>query len=660
MALKKFNTLKVFMLKILTLILGCMPTFLWAKEPIVLQLKWLHQFQFAGYYAAKEKGYYAEAGFDVTILERDPKISPVQAVMENQADFGIVGSSIILDRMKGLPVVALGAVFQHSPLVLITRKEDHILSPYELKGKRVMYNKGNDDATFIAMFNHLGLGRSDFIHIPHSFDSSSLIRGETDAISAYLTNQPYYYKEKGLDIHIISPINYGIDLYDDILFTSEDAVRTNPERVRKFLDASMKGWRYALENKPEVIGWFKNKYPSKKSLSQLRFEADATEKMIIPQLIDIGHMNTSRFQRIAEIYKTQGLVAIDASYQGVDFKDYENSQNDLPFWVKILFVITVSSFVLVLGLLALTRRLKTMVKIRTSELSKSQTILSRYVDTVDLYVISSQTDIQGIITDASTAFCNISGYTKDELIGQSQNIVKHPDTSSELYKGLLEVITKGNVWTGEIKNKSKDGTDYWVSASINPIINEADEITGYIYIQQDITDKKQVEKLSITDSLTGLNNRLRLDEILIDEYKRGQRYNNHLSLIICDIDYFKIVNDTHGHLVGDQVLIAIANILLINCREVDVVGRWGGEEFLIICRETNADGAMILAEKLRSSIEAYDFPMVGKKTGSFGVTLVSFSESVENALQRADNALYEAKESGRNRAVLKLKTDQKP
>ena len=112
----------------------------WANEKVVLQLKWLHQFQFAGYYAAKEKGYYAEAGFDVTIKERNSSVTPVEAVLNNQADFGIVGSSIILDRMKGLPVVALAAVFQHSPLVLITLADSGIIGPYELKGKRVMYS----------------------------------------------------------------------------------------------------------------------------------------------------------------------------------------------------------------------------------------------------------------------------------------------------------------------------------------------------------------------------------------------------------------------------------------------------------------------------------------------------------------------------------------
>lgn len=141
-----------------------------ANEKVVLQLKWLHQFQFAGYYAAKEKGYYAEAGFDVTIEQRDPLITPTEAVLSNKADFGVMGSSIILDRMKGLPLVALGAVFQHSPLVLITLESSKLLGPYELKGKKVMYSKGNDDATFFAMFHQLGIKESDFTHIRQSFD----------------------------------------------------------------------------------------------------------------------------------------------------------------------------------------------------------------------------------------------------------------------------------------------------------------------------------------------------------------------------------------------------------------------------------------------------------------------------------------------------------
>tara|TARA_R110000737_G_scaffold34232_1_gene52642 strand:- start:6988 stop:8976 length:1989 start_codon:yes stop_codon:yes gene_type:complete len=644
------NTLNYF-----ALIFGLFcATPLWANEKVVLQLKWMHQFQFAGYYAAKEKGYYAEAGFDVTINERDPLLTPVEVVLDKKADYGIIGSSIILDRMKGVPVVALGAVFQHSPLVLITRADSKLLGPYELKGKRVMYSKGIDDATFFAMFHQLGIEESDFVHLGHSFDPDSLLRGETDAIASYLTNQPFYYQEKGVDIQVINPINYGIDFYDDILFTSEDTVRKNPARTRKFLEASMKGWRYALENKGEVIGWLKSKYPSGKSLEHLVYEAEQTEKMILPDMVDIGHMSSGRFQRIADIYKQQGLVAKNASFEGVDFKDYLNIDKAMPFWAKVVLAIAGGSLLLTLVLFGLNRRLKHMVILRAEELTVAQANLARYINIVDLYVISSQTNLNGEIIDTSTAFCEVSGYSKEELIGHSHSIVGHPDTPASTYEALWSRITKGEVWAGELKNRAKDGSFYWIDAKIDPIRNDVGDICGYISIQQNITDKKQVEKLSITDSLTGLNNRLQLDHVLSDEFSRMTRYKLDLSVIICDIDFFKLINDNYGHLIGDQVLISIAKILKLYCRDVDVVGRWGGEEFLIICRETNSDGAMVVAEKLRSLIADHVFPHVGHKTASFGVTLAVPKESVEEALQRADQALYRAKESGRNKVVCLL------
>jgi diguanylate cyclase (GGDEF)-like protein/PAS domain S-box-containing protein len=642
--------------RLLIIFLGLLPSkSIWANEQVVLQLKWLHQFQFAGYYAAKEKGYYAEAGFDVIIKQRDISVKPIDAVLEQKADFGIIGSSIILDRMKGLPVVALGAVFQHSPLVLISRADDGLIGPYELKGKRVMYRKGYDDATFIAMFHQLGMRESDFKHVSHSFDPDSLIQHETDAISGYLTDQPFYYHEKGLDIQVINPLNYGIDFYDDILFTSEKAVVQNPERARKFLEASLKGWRYALKNKSEAIDWLKTKYNSDKSIEHLHFEAEQTEKMILPDLIDIGHMSSGRFQRIADIYKQRGFVPANASYEGIDFKDYLYNKRTLSLWAKVLLIIAGASLLLTFALLGLNRRLKSMVSTRASELNVAQANLARYIDILDRYVIYSQTDLNGVIIEASTAFCEVSGYQREELVGQSHDLLKHPDTANSIYEDLWKTITKGQSWAGELKNITKDGSVYWLDAKIDPIRNETGDICGYISIRQNITDKKHVEQLSITDSLTGLNNRLRLDEIMLDELKRRTRYPHELSIIICDIDFFKDINDSYGHLVGDQVLKSIASILHLNCREVDIVGRWGGEEFLIICRETNIDNAMIVAEKLRSLIENHMFTGVGHKTASFGVTSVVPNESIKDIFQRADQALYLAKESGRNRVECQLK-----
>ena len=160
---------------------------------------------------------------------------------------------------------------------------------------------------------------------------------------------------------------------------------------------------------------------------------------------------------------------------------------------------------------------------------------------------------------------------------------------------------------------------------------------------------RQLEILSISDQLTGLYNRLRLDQVLSDEQTRFARSSAALSLIIIDIDHFKAVNDTHGHLAGDQVLIAVARLLQQESRELDVVGRWGGEEFLVICRETDLHGAGILAEKLCDQLGLISLPVIGTTSASFGVASLRANESIDKLLARADAALYRAKHKGRNR-----------
>jgi len=164
-------------------------------------------------------------------------------------------------------------------------------------------------------------------------------------------------------------------------------------------------------------------------------------------------------------------------------------------------------------------------------------------------------------------------------------------------------------------------------------------------------EKKRVEKLSVTDRLTGLNNRLKLDQAFDDEMERSRRYGHPLSIVLFDVDHFKSVNDTFGHQIGDDVLVAVAGILKESVRGTDITGRWGGEEFLVICPETPAEGGFRLAEKIRAAIEAYDFPEVGTKTASFGVATLTDGEDVDHLTKRADDALYQAKESGRNRVV---------
>lgn len=165
-------------------------------------------------------------------------------------------------------------------------------------------------------------------------------------------------------------------------------------------------------------------------------------------------------------------------------------------------------------------------------------------------------------------------------------------------------------------------------------------------------EKKRAEELSIRDRLTGLYNRLKLDETFIQEMERAKRYGHPLSIILFDIDHFKQVNDVHGHQVGDDVLVAVADLLRGNIRAIDTAGRWGGEEFLVICPETASSGGALLADKIRVAIESHHFPTVGQKTASFGVSTSTSDDDAETLTKRADDALYKAKKGGRNRVEM--------
>lgn len=162
---------------------------------------------------------------------------------------------------------------------------------------------------------------------------------------------------------------------------------------------------------------------------------------------------------------------------------------------------------------------------------------------------------------------------------------------------------------------------------------------------------QQLEDLAVTDRLTGLFNRRRLDEVLAHECERARRSGLPLALILADVDHFKGVNDTFGHPVGDQLLIAIAGLLLRGVRKVDTVGRWGGEEFMILCPNTSLHAAGAVAENIRAAMAGHDFPIVGRKTCSFGIAEYRPGEAPEATLGRADQALYRAKSEGRNRVV---------
>ncbi|MCK4840992.1 MAG: ABC transporter substrate-binding protein [Methylococcales bacterium] len=276
-------------------------------ETVKLQLKWYHSFQFAGYYAAKEQGYYKKEGLDVEIIERSSDASVATQVISSQVDYGIEASGILLQYAKGKPVKALAAIFQHSPLIFISKQSSEITSPHEMINKRIMLD-GANQAVLKALLYDADISNQQYIDIRHSFNPDDLITDQTDVISAYITNEPFYYQNKNLKINIINPRNYGFDFYGDFLFTSKNEILNYPGRAERFRRASLKGWAYALKHPEQLIQLIHTQYHSTYSIDRLRFEAKQISKLIAAEHIPLGQIKTTRLRRIADTYRNLKLI----------------------------------------------------------------------------------------------------------------------------------------------------------------------------------------------------------------------------------------------------------------------------------------------------------------------------------------------------------------
>jgi len=296
-------------------------------DPITLQLRWHHQFQFAGYYAAKQQGFYRDAGFEVTIVAGEPVKKPIDEVLAGRAQFGASHSDVLLHRLKGKPLVALAAIFQHSPLALVARQDSDIRTLHDLRGRKITLSSL---AEITAMLRAEGIDPNEVDIRESSYDIDELVKRETNAVDAYLTNELYLLKKLGIPYITIKPSTYGIDFYSDILFTTEKQTRDHPERVRRFREASLRGWQYAMQHPVEIISLIKTKYKSEKTVEHLRFEADAMRLLVAPSGIEIGHMNSGRWKHMADTFLNEGMIEPGYSLQGFVY-DPKASNNTIVF-----------------------------------------------------------------------------------------------------------------------------------------------------------------------------------------------------------------------------------------------------------------------------------------------------------------------------------------
>ena len=739
-------------------------TFLYSSslEKVSIQFNWKYQFEVAGFIAAKEKGFYENVGLDVELKEYNPEVDILFDVLNNKVTYGISSSNIVLENKKIASIVLLATYLQKSPLVFITKPD--IRTPSQFLGKTIMGNKDELKNSSLALFlSHFNINFSNTKFIPHNFKIDDFINGKVEIMSAFRSNQLYELDKRKIDYNIIDPADYGFVMSAVNLYTSKEEAFKNKDRTQKFIEATNRGWEYALKNKEEIIDILIKKYRVNKSKEALLYERDVVNQVMMRDFYPIGKVSPELTQRLVKQLSYSGMIEPNQKINHIFFenivdkipsdfsltkseKEYLNSKHSLkmcidPFWYPIEFMkdgkisgITsdlkryfeekiqinidvvptnnwnesldfikdkkcdiISSIspsydrmsylnftkpILTLPIVVTTQKDKPFL--RDISLLKNEKIailkghfIAEYIKDYFPYLkivevasmneglyLVEQGEVYGYIDNAlvlsSTIQKEFSNSLKigfrfdilDELsIGTRNDEPILNDIFSRLVDDLDETKKQEflNNWTIITEQVG------WFSLKeiIFLVIFTTTIFGGLIFYQRKLKIlNKKLKKLYLTDKLTGLYNRFKIDKELSSQKDNIDRKDSYsCGLILIDIDYFKSINDTLGHLVGDCILKDISKLLKNNLRKTDIIGRWGGEEFLIILPFTSKDIAKKVAENLRVLIgeNNFSYKMNRKITISIGVTEFSKSKSVEDTLLLVDNLLYKAKENGRNR-----------
>ncbi len=279
-------------------------------KKVTLQLSWFNQFQFAGYYIAKEKGFFEDYGLDVTIKPFNFGINAVDEVDSKKADFAVARETLILDRVAGKKIVALYALFQESPLILLSLKNSAINHIEDFANKRIMTTI--DDASEVsikAMLLSKNLDFKKLNFLEHSHDIMDLVNGNTDVISAYLSKTPFDLNNMNIAYNVFAPSDYGFNMYSDFLITSEDLINNDLKTAMAFKEAALKGWNYAFSNIKEASQLIYNKYNEQKlSIKALEYEGDVLKSMAFSNVNKLGEIRLEKIQRIYDLYNVMGLI----------------------------------------------------------------------------------------------------------------------------------------------------------------------------------------------------------------------------------------------------------------------------------------------------------------------------------------------------------------
>lgn len=446
-----------------------------ANDKVRLQLKWEHHYMFAGYYAAKEKGYYQAAGLDVKIIPNKAGEDPVQKVLDGKAEFGVGTCDLLLRRQQGAPVVVLAVIFQQTENDLTGR------SLKSESGSSILHDYLRDE----------GVPADKISKLAQSIRDEDLSAGTIDGICTTIGDESSAQIKSELEKRISSARPVGADFYGDNLFTVESQLKLKPEVVRAFREASLKGWEYAMKHPEEMVQLIRTRYTKQYSIAHLRFEARQMEALLQTPLLEIGHMNPSHWRHIADVYVGLGMMRPD-----FNFNEFLYVPSLPPEDLKWLYGV----FAAVLTLLAAS----SLAALRYSRISTAlkKTIIDNkrvgdaLLESESLYrsILNASpdditiTDIDGTIKMVSPAGVAMFGYERqDGLLGH--NIVEFisPEDKDRFWsyiRGLFSGV-------GEYRALRSDGSTFDIETNGQFIRNAEGQPTSMVYVIRDITERKQ-------------------------------------------------------------------------------------------------------------------------------------------------------------------------
>ncbi len=476
-------------------------------DTLVLRLKWWHQFQFAGFYAAQAKGYYAEEGLTVRIEEGKPSISSIDAVLAGDAHFGINDSSIVLRRLKGHPLVACAAILQHTPDIILSRDDRNIRTPADLVNTRIMLAGDQGRALLQAMLLSEGISPGSVKIVPHTWNIEDLIAKRVDAMTAYATEEPIQMRLRGAEPSMLRSIDYGVDFYGDTLFTTQHQASDHTERTAAFVRASLRGWDYALKNPGEIIDLIlamdgvKERAVTRESLLA---EAEAMKPYVLSDVVEIGHMNPGRWEKIARTFVDVGMAPAVLPLDGFIFDAHPDHHTATTRWVLRLGAI-VALLAAFIGLWNLQMRRR--VRQRTHELADE--IAQRTRAEAGLRASEERfrfmfngaatgiavTSIDGLFLQANPAYCTTIGYTENELQGMRLQDILHPEDRSACLDLIRELQAGPEPhFTTEVRCLRKAGGFVWKRASISIVRSDENSPGSIIVVAEDVSARYEAER----------------------------------------------------------------------------------------------------------------------------------------------------------------------